>query len=237
MDEATASLVALSAALGTGERRRVVEAIDRAARCSDPRAVEEVLLQSYLFLGYPAALNALALWRERTGVAAPDPTADDWDAWRHRGERVCERVYAGQYERLRENVARLHPDMERWMLTEGYGKVLGRPGLELRVRELCIAALLAGLDAEPQLYAHLRGALNTGAEPDEVEAALELACEMLPDERVEAARAVWAVVRRRWAERAQVEAAQVEQARTEQARTGQARTEQARTGQARAERP
>ena len=49
------------------------------------------------------------------------------------------------------------------MLAEGYGKVLGRPGLALEVRELCIVAILAGQDAAPQLYAHLRGALNVGA--------------------------------------------------------------------------
>ena len=84
------------------------------------------------------------------------------------------------------------------MLTEGYGKVLGRPGLELEVRELCIAGLLAGLDAAPQLHSHLRGALNVGATPEEVEAALEVACEVLPAERAAAAREVCDAVRRRW---------------------------------------
>ena len=116
-------------------------------------------------------------------------------------ERVCEAVYAGQYARLRKNVARLHPDMERWMLTEGYGKVLGRPGLELKVRELCIVALLAGQDAAPQLHSHLRGALNVGASPEEVEAALEVACGAVAPERAAAAREVWDAVRRRWDER------------------------------------
>ncbi len=201
MDEATLAVVTLSAALGTRDRMRIVAALDRAAACADSEVVEEVLLQSYLFLGYPAALNALALWRERSGRAAPAPSTDDLEAWRRRGEQVCARVYGGQYERLRENVARLHPDMERWMLVEGYGKVLGRPGVELKVRELCIAALLVGLDAEAQLYSHLRGALNVGAEPGEVEAALEVACAMVPQERASAARAVWGAVRRRWEER------------------------------------
>ncbi|MFS8637284.1 MAG: carboxymuconolactone decarboxylase family protein [Gemmatimonadota bacterium] len=201
MDEGVRALVAVSAALGAGNRERLGVALDRAAQVADPAAVEEVLLQSYLFVGYPAALNALALWRERHPEPAVPPTVDDWSAWRARGERVCAAVYAGQYERLRENVARLHPDMERWMLTEGYGKVLGRPGLELEVRELCIAGLLAGLDAAPQLHSHLRGALNVGATPEEVEAALEVACEVLPAERAAAAREVWDAVRRRWDER------------------------------------
>ena len=47
-----------------------------------------------------------------------------------RGEEVCRTVYGGQYEGLRRNVRDLHPDMERWMVVEGYGKVLGRPGLD-----------------------------------------------------------------------------------------------------------
>ena len=196
MTESTRALVDLSAALSAGSREGLADAIDRAA-AADPVGAEEVLLQSYLFLGYPAALNAFKVWRVRTGRAAPTPTEDDWAGWRVRGEQVCARVYGGQYERLRGNVAALHPDMERWMLTEGYGKVLGRPGLALPVRELCIAALLAGLDAEPQLYAHLRGALETGATVVEVEEALDLAGRRITPERAAAARAVWARVRDR----------------------------------------
>lgn len=201
MDDAARALVALSAALGVGERARIDAAIDRAREAADPIAVEEALLQSYLFLGYPAALNAIARWRERTGLPAPPSAPDDWAAWRARGEEVCARVYAGQYPKLRANVARLHPDMERWMLTEGYGKVLGRPGLGLAARELCIVALLVGQDAEPQLYAHLRGALNVGAAAEDVDAVVELACDGASVERAAAAREVWRAVRRRWQER------------------------------------
>jgi 4-carboxymuconolactone decarboxylase len=201
VDDATRALVALSAALSAGERGRLIEMLDRAAAIAETGAVEEVLLQSYLFLGYPAALNALALWRERGGMLAPAPTADDWEGWRERGAEVCARVYGEQYERLRANVARLQPDLERWMLTEGYGKVLGRAGLELRVRELCIVALLAGLDAAPQLHAHLRGALRVGASVEEIEQAVSIAQAVLAPERGEAARGIWDEVRRRWLER------------------------------------
>jgi 4-carboxymuconolactone decarboxylase len=74
---------------------------------------------------------------------------------------------------------------------EGYGKVLGRPGLALRTRELCIVALLVGQDARPQLYAHLRGALNAGAPAEDVGAALAIAAEELGAERGAAAHAVW----------------------------------------------
>jgi len=198
MDESLRALVALSAVLAAGGRERLEVAMREAERTTAAGAVEEALLQSHLFLGYPAALNGFGLWREVSGLPAPAPLADDRATWPERGAEVCAKVYGGQYARLRENVAGLHPEMERWMLEEGYGKVLGRPGLSLATRELCIAAMLVALDARPQLYAHLRGALNVGAGPEVVEEALTLACEVVPEHRATAARAVWAEVRRRW---------------------------------------
>lgn len=191
MTEAERSLVRVSAALASRDGDRLGRALDEAAARAAPLEIEEVLLQSYLFLGYPAALWALGLWRERSPAPAGPGTAVDAALWRERGEAVCERVYGGQYGRLRENVARLHPDVEQWMLVEGYGKVLGRPGLSLRTRELCIVALLVGQDARPQLYAHLRGALNAGGSADDVSGALAVAAEELGPARGAAALAVW----------------------------------------------
>jgi 4-carboxymuconolactone decarboxylase len=160
-------------------------------------AVEEALVQSYLFLGYPAALNALALWRELSGRAAPDPSPADWEEWRRRGAEVCRVVYGRAYEELRENVRALHPDMEQWMVVEGYGKVLGRPGLDLVQRELCIVALLAVQDAPRQLYSHLRGALHAGATDAQVEVALADAAELSGPTAREHARESWRRVRER----------------------------------------
>jgi 4-carboxymuconolactone decarboxylase len=131
------------------------------------------------------------MWRERTGRTAPEARAEKRAQWRKRGEGVCKIVYAGQYDRLRENIARLHPDMERWMVEEGYGKVLSRPGLELKVRELCIIGVLVGLDAPQQLFSHLRGALNAGATTDDVETAVEIACQHSSLTAKENAREVW----------------------------------------------
>ncbi len=188
--------MALSATLAARDPAALGEALDRAEDRAEGSEVEEVILQSYLFLGYPAALNAFALWREATGRVA-DSLPQDAGPWSERGAAVCQAVYAGQYAGLRANVRRLHPDMERWMVEEGYGKVLGRPGLDLATRELCIAALLAVLDAPRQLYSHARGALNVGATAEAVERALELAAEVSDEgARVRAAE-IWAAVRQR----------------------------------------
>ncbi|HET9985361.1 MAG TPA: carboxymuconolactone decarboxylase family protein [Longimicrobiales bacterium] len=201
MDEATRALVTLSAALAAGDPAVLGPAMDAAARAAPAEAVEEALLQSHLFLGYPTALRALGLWRERSGRPASAASTDGPADWRARGEAVCAQVYGGAYERLRENVARLHPDVERWMVEDGYGRVLGRPGLDLRRRELCIVAMLAGLAAPQQLHSHLRGALNVGASPEDVAETLELAGEMAPPARRAQAWRVWDEVRERWVER------------------------------------
>ena len=84
------------------------------------------------------------------------------------------------------------------MVGEGYGKVLGRPGLDLATRELCIAALLAVLRTPRQLYSHLRGALNAGAETAEVEEVLQEACIHLDGEGQEESWAVWRQVQARF---------------------------------------
>lgn len=168
-------LVALSAALAAGDPDRVAVRLDAAAASVDPVAVEEAILQSYLFVGFPAALNALARWREGRPAATAPTEGDGVHPWRERGERVCRAVYGGAYDALREGVARLHPDVEAWMVREGYGKVIGRPGLALPLRELCIVGLLAAQDAPRQLHSHLRGALNVGVSEARVAAALEVA--------------------------------------------------------------
>jgi len=192
------ALIRLSAALAARDPGRLREAMGLCARDLDPEGVEEVLLQSYLFLGYPIALNAFGLWRELSGREATVAVSDDWEGWSQRGAEVCRIVYGGQYEGLRRNVRALHPDMERWMVVEGYGKVLGRPQLDLPTRELCIVALLAALGMPRQLHSHLRGALNAGATLEEVEVAMRTACGQGGGEGCKESWATWEGVRTRW---------------------------------------
>jgi alkylhydroperoxidase/carboxymuconolactone decarboxylase family protein YurZ len=100
----------------------------------------------------------------------------------------CAEVYGSNYEKLRRNVESLHPDLDRWMVEGGYGRVIGRPGLDLATRELCIAALLVVWGAPRQLHSHLRGALNAGASTDELRESVEIACEIAQDEARSVAR-------------------------------------------------
>jgi 4-carboxymuconolactone decarboxylase len=194
-DEPRRALLRVAASLGTRDARAIRAAME-AASVADPMAVEEVLLQSHLFVGFPDALNALGLWREVSGHPASPSLGEDAGGWEGRGEAVCSTVYGANYEKLRGNVRALHPDVDGWMVTGGYGRVIGRPGLDLATRELCIAALLAVWNVPRQLHSHLRGSLNAGATPAEVDEAVEIACGMLDAGRAAAVRELWSAIRR-----------------------------------------
>jgi 4-carboxymuconolactone decarboxylase len=81
------------------------------------------------------------------------------------------------------------------MITDGYGKVLSRPGLELRLRELSIVVTCAVLEQDRQLHAHLHGALNAGATPGEVGEALALVSSTVPPEAARRFALLWNRVR------------------------------------------
>jgi 4-carboxymuconolactone decarboxylase len=154
-------------------RSLMSEAIDEV----DPVSVEEIILQSYLFAGFPRTLNAMRAWRSVSARPAPavDPEASaaDFESWRRRGEETCAVVYGESYEKLRKNIRELHPALDEWMIVDGYGKVLSRPGVDLKTRELCVVAACAVSGQQRQLHSHLRGALNAGASPGEIAAVLD----------------------------------------------------------------
>lgn len=166
--------------------RGVLEAV--LARGAPAEDVREAVLQSYLFVGYPRVINALATLREVAGADAstgpPDLrlAADEPGSWEEQGQALCGRIYGPRYAKLLETMVRLSPDLPRWMVLEGYGKVLSRPHLDTKTRELVAVGSLVPLQVPEQLRAHSRGALNVGASPDEVRHALRVAAVLCPRE-------------------------------------------------------
>jgi 4-carboxymuconolactone decarboxylase len=187
LDDATRLLVRAATAIAGLDDDAVLGALSAARRASVPvEWVEELLLQSHLFCGFPRALNATRQWRGLVpGVPVEPP--EDPAHWRARGEATCRAVYGPMYERLRESVAGLHPRLDDWMVADGYGKVLGRPALDLARRELCIVVACAVSGQERQLHSHLRGALNVGASADVVRGSLEAVRDLLGPERTTSA--------------------------------------------------
>jgi 4-carboxymuconolactone decarboxylase len=88
----------------------------------------------------------------------------------------------------------LHPALDEWMVVEGYGKVLSRPGLDLPRRELCIVAACAAAEQDRQLQSHLHGALNVGIAPRVIDELIDALFEVVGGDRVRSMRLLWARV-------------------------------------------
>ncbi len=200
-DPATLALLEFAAAIAAADGPALRLAAERVVAAHTPSDwAEELILQSVLMVGWPRTLAAAGVWREVSGQ--PAPADDAWahhrhaDQWEAAGEATCRLIYGLNYDRLRANVRALHPALDRWMVTEGYGRTLSRPGLEPRLRELCTVAQCAVQGAMPQLHSHLRGARNAGAAPGEMRAALHAALPwMRADHQVEARRLTALVAR------------------------------------------
>ncbi len=203
LDLPTRELVRFAAAIAQGDEPDLRERV-RALRLSQVPTVwvEELLLQSILMCGYPRALVAFAVWRKFSGVKAPasDPESvhESEDEWMKRGEATCAVVYGDNYRKLRDNVRALHPAVDEWMIAEGYGRTLSRPGLDLMRRELCTVAQTAILDTERQLHSHLRGSLNAGADPMQIDAVLSIVNPMISFDAWRKVKELWRSVRDGW---------------------------------------
>ena len=187
LDAETHALVRLAGIITAGSEIQMRASLVHAGAACRPEWVEEVVLQSYLFAGFPRALNAAREWRRISGRSAPDTDeGEDFDQasrWRSEGEATCAIVYGPFYERLRHNIRELHPALDAWMIVEGYGKVLSRQALDLRRRELCIVSACAMARQDRQLHSHLHGAKHAGASPEEVLGAINAVADLLgPDD-------------------------------------------------------
>lgn len=121
--------------------------------------VYEALLQTYLFAGFPSALVSLKKLGKIAGINSK-PEEYDIKKYFKRGEENCRTVYGNKYDKLITNVKSFSPDLASWLIIEGYGKVLGRKGLTLREREICIISILSSLKFNDQLYSHVSGAIR-----------------------------------------------------------------------------
>ena len=204
LDPQARDLVRFAAAIAQGYEPELRERVG-ALRSTQvpPTWVEELLLQSVLMVGYPRALIAFTVWRKLSGIvaAAQEPDQDYSRAaeWTRRGQELCAIVYGENYGKLRDSVRALHPAVDSWMVTEGYGRTLARPGLDLKLRELCTIAQTAVLEAPRQLHSHMRGALNAGATFGQIEGTLSIVNPLLSFDHWKKVKQLWRTVREGWA--------------------------------------
>lgn len=169
------ALVRISACVGLRDEQQLErEFRDALRKRVPPRMIREAILQSYLFAGYAAAINAFILFNQLSpGAEFFQEKGGSMAEWKRRGARLCKQIYGMQYGKLVANMKTLHPDLAEWMLWEGYGKVLSRPFLAPRIRELLIVATTAVLNVERQFHSHVRGALHVGATAKELRETLQ----------------------------------------------------------------
>ena len=177
-----ARLVALSSAIAAGDPDQVATSVKAALRDGATHGeVYEALLQSYLFLGFPRAIEAFfaagPVLRHHKGTPPPAARVDP-GAWLQSGEALCRQVYGRNYAKLVETMRELSPDLASWMILEGYGKVLSRLGLSAVVREYCVVAMLTTTRMWRQLRSHAIGAVNVGGTRARVRESITLCAPM-----------------------------------------------------------
>lgn len=137
--------------------------------------IYEVMLQASIFCGFPRTINAFSVLRrvlKEIGCEydLPEPKLDT------RSERDMEikgfdlfcTIYENNHFEVINSLKAGHPELPTWILKDVYGKVLSRPYLDPKTRELAAVAGLTVSKVFPQLLSHIKGGLNLGADMREV---------------------------------------------------------------------
>ncbi|MBI9085280.1 MAG: carboxymuconolactone decarboxylase family protein [Desulfobacterales bacterium] len=138
--------------------------------------IRELLVLCVIPAGVPASIDALRklkTWCEnnRKTVAAGRPLRDayadtDWGA---QGHMTGEALFgAGEWNRYHGDLAQMDTDLAAFMAENFVGRLLTRDGLDRRTRQLCLVAAFAALKSTVHLKLHIHGALNSGANMDEI---------------------------------------------------------------------
>jgi alkylhydroperoxidase/carboxymuconolactone decarboxylase family protein YurZ len=169
-DRCPRTLALYSAAMAIADEPVLTAALEMARRLDvGYRPLYECTLQSYLFLGFPRMLIAAEQLAKHFPGEGPSPqlekvSVEESERWFHDGVNLCQRVYGDMYEPLKARVESFAPDIFRWMIVEGYGKVLSRDEVSIVDRELSIIAMLMIENKIKQLHSHILGARNVGGD-------------------------------------------------------------------------
>lgn len=160
--------------------------------------IYEVLLQGYLFCGYPRAIESFFCLKEAAaGAEEFDPARlkpsflDDSGVLLERGVATSKLVHGKNFGNIRNKISALSPDLGYLMIAEGYGHVLSRPGLDIKTRELAAVSSISAISSKRQLNSHVRGCRNVGCDDIEIYEAIFTGSLWLPPGKVEESLGVW----------------------------------------------
>src|SRR6266550_6308482 len=95
LDPQTLALVRVAVATATGDETKLRDRMVAAKAAHVPAPwVDELLLQSFLNVGYPLALVAFAVWRSVAGPVSESENGEaiahpNWEMWTKRGVEAC----------------------------------------------------------------------------------------------------------------------------------------------------
>ncbi|MBN6188553.1 carboxymuconolactone decarboxylase family protein [Aneurinibacillus sp. BA2021] len=85
-----------------------------------------------------------------------------------RGLAVFEKMTGAEGSRIIEQLRTLYPDMADLIITNAFGDIYARDGLDLKQREMVTLSSLITQGATDQLPVHVRAALRVGLTPEEI---------------------------------------------------------------------
>jgi 4-carboxymuconolactone decarboxylase len=135
--------------------------------------LEETLLQCVLFCGFPRVITAFEhlqkSWpEERAPSGGYLPSAEQLTA----GNELFRTIYGKNDAAVRAMLKSYHEELHDFVLEAAYGRILTRPQLPPRTRELIAVAVLATQSQKRQFAGHARGAMHLGASREELREAL-----------------------------------------------------------------
>lgn len=153
-------------AVWRGDQPALAAAVAAARAADQPRAeLEETLLQAVLFCGFPRVVSAFetlqAAWPVAVAPAGGGLPPADWPT---AGRALFAAIYGRNDQAVRQLLGTFHQEFHDFVLEAAYGRILTRPGLDPRTRELLAIGVLAAMDQPRQFVAHARGALHFGAD-------------------------------------------------------------------------
>ncbi|MFT5284368.1 MAG: alkylhydroperoxidase/carboxymuconolactone decarboxylase family protein YurZ [Planctomycetota bacterium] len=136
-------------------------------------AWREAVLQTHLFAGFPRLVEAYGVLEQAGGCGQPAPQELEAHQEINSGSQLFERIYAEHAVAVHQTLRSYHLDFATMIEEHAYARVLMRPGLGARSRELLSVACLISLDQPRQLISHARGARNCGAEIHDLRTVLD----------------------------------------------------------------
>ena len=111
-------------------------------------------MQAHTLAGFPRTVNALIKVNEVGLHPEGSKHIDehhDAESWRRDGIKTLNAIYGNVADKMRSNFFKMHPLLESILVEHIYGRVLSRPLVSLRVRELCTLSIISGQNLPLQL--------------------------------------------------------------------------------------